>query len=165
VSVSLSTIGNFFPISRFLLSVIDYSCQCHCHSGCLFIIISQSHFFFFFPMKISPEKMAAVAASEKQKRPDGTDMWIEPKKHQVVCMWSWNNVVDKCGICRNEIYDLCVECQANQGTPGTDECQVAWGVCNHTFHHHCISHWLRRQSICPLCSREWEYSKVCSQHS
>lgn len=88
---------------------------------------------------------------------------FEIKSWDAVAIWAWDMNVSNCAICRNHIMDLCIECQANRELCDPEYCAVAWGVCNHAFHYHCISRFLKMRRVCPLDNKEWEFLKFGRQ--
>ncbi|KDQ49109.1 hypothetical protein JAAARDRAFT_43093, partial [Jaapia argillacea MUCL 33604] len=93
----------------------------------------------------APTKSKGKGDASKDGKPR-----FEVKKWNAVALWAWDIVVDNCAICRNYVMDLCIDCQANQISATSDERNAAWGTCNHTFHFHWISRWLRTRNVCPL---------------
>lgn len=73
-------------------------------------------------------------------------------------LWKLDIETDTCSICKSDIHQLCVECQARGSEEKMEECTVARGMCGHVFHFHCISKWLETKKVCPLCSNNWEYA-------
>ena len=124
-----------------------------------------------------------------EKKENSEEEIFKIKKWTAVALWAWDVHIDTCAICKNNVQDPCIECQALQdnhqtidcpvawGTCNhkflkkyasylfqdnvqTFDCPVAWGTCNHTFHYHCITKWLKTRPVCPLDNRDWEFQKM-----
>ncbi|XP_022224271.1 RING-box protein 1-like [Drosophila obscura] len=84
---------------------------------------------------------------------------FQVKKWRATAIWAWDIAVDLCAICRNQMNDVCIECQASEDEINIEDCTIATGVCQHIYHQHCIGRWLRERHVCPLDNKEWEYVK------
>ncbi len=85
------------------------------------------------------------------------------KKWNAVAMWSWDVECDTCAICRVQVMDACLRCQAESkigDARGGKDCVVVWGECNHSFHQCCMSLWIKQNNRCPLCQQEWTVQKL-----
>ncbi|XP_036331295.1 RING-box protein 2 isoform X2 [Rhagoletis pomonella] len=58
--------------------------------------------------------------------------------------------------------DACLRCQAENKREvlGRQDCVVVWGECNHSFHHCCMSLWVKQNNRCPLCQQEWSIQRM-----
>lgn len=80
------------------------------------------------------------------------------KKVAVICTWAHGNNQSKCGICKNELTEMCMDCIASQAD--ITACSVVVGTCNHIYHLHCMSQWTKKKNTCPLCGNDWEIAKL-----
>jgi len=79
------------------------------------------------------------------------------KKVRAIGSWKFDGQ-DVCAICRNSLVEPCVECLSNGG--GRDECKIAWGICMHPYHFHCIQKWLKTRESCPIDNSPWEFHSI-----
>jgi RING-box protein 1 len=63
-----------------------------------------------------------------------------------------------CPICRCSLNDKCLDC-SNDDNISTNDCISVIGVCDHGYHMHCISSWIKTRNNCPLDNKTWEYKK------
>merc|ERR1712020_349463 len=109
-----------------------------------------------------------IPAASSSSNPQATEgKLFNLKKWNAVAMWSWDVECDTCAICRVQVMDACLRCQAESkvdarslGTGAGKDCVVVWGECNHSFHHCCMSLWIKQNNRCPLCQQEWTVQKL-----
>jgi len=65
---------------------------------------------------------------------------------------------DTCAICHNNLVYICIGCEADHEFGESVECKVAFGECEHIFHKHCISRWLKSRNFCPLDDQKWTHT-------
>ena len=114
----------------------------------------------------SKERPASDKKSNENTAGETTSNEISAGDRFVIKKWdavvSWSYGVDNCAICKQDIMDLCNMCLADAlDKDEYEECPVAWGVCNHGFHLHCIMNLIQNNNNkCPLCKNDWEFQKL-----
>ena len=68
--------------------------------------------------------------------------------------WQWNIPHELCGICQQGFDRMCADCKH------PIECSPVIGVCDHSFHQHCINHWVETNKDCPMCRVLWKCVKI-----
>lgn len=67
--------------------------------------------------------------------------------------WKWNLDEEICGICQQGFDQMCPKCTH------PFECKPCIGVCDHTYHVHCLNDWINKKKFCPMCRVRWEFKK------
>ncbi|KAH8281184.1 hypothetical protein KR018_008520 [Drosophila ironensis] len=93
----------------------------------------------------------------KRNSSDDSRQGFKLSKWETVGQWAYLSIPDNCAICRHRISQLCIECQANQEPGETMVCPQSFGECQHGYHFHCISRWLKNRYVCPMDNKAWEY--------
>jgi len=111
-------------------------------------------------MEKSTEQVLQAAVTVPVENPRSEKMF-SLKRWNAVAMWSWDVECEICAICRVQVMDACLRCQAeNRSDKEQEECVVIWGECNHSFHNCCMKLWVKQNNRCPLCQQEWSVQRI-----
>ena len=108
---------------------------------------------FYSALEATPTEQAQQQQDNKPKKKR-----FEVKKWTAVAFWSWDQSNETCAICRNHLMEPCIDCAATG--KDTSNCPRAVGMCNHSFHLHCIDTWIKTRNSWPLDSSDWSLKEV-----
>ncbi len=89
---------------------------------------------------------------------DNKEKRVKVKEVTLVGVWKWKaGDQETCAICKNLLIQSCEECATKESLNNKEiVCEIVWGQCNHAFHDHCISKWVKTKNTCPLDHKTWE---------
>lgn len=77
---------------------------------------------------------------------------LEIERVELVGIWRYEASNSVCGICKNELTQLCIECQVRL----RGKCVPKRGVCGHAFHEHCMRKYINEHGMhCPIDTTNW----------
>ncbi|KAA6362928.1 MAG: hypothetical protein EZS28_041545 [Streblomastix strix] len=82
----------------------------------------------------------------------------QTKKQDSVYVRTFSAQLEKCAICNEPLQGPCIGCLYRGPVEGKYECTMVFGTCSHPFHQHCMGHWLKTNSTCPIDMSVWEYA-------
>lgn len=85
---------------------------------------------------------------------------LELKQWNAIGFWSWDICSDTCAVCRNSLNEPSIEYTANPIAANNNGLKICFGICGHVFHLDCIQRWLKTRNVCPLCNKDWDFSKI-----
>ncbi|RNE97403.1 hypothetical protein TraAM80_09346 [Trypanosoma rangeli] len=81
---------------------------------------------------------------------------IPVKMKEAVLFFAFENPVIaalECPVCKLHLEERCLGCR--EKGKAVEDCPVVRGVCDHTFHGHCIQSWCLQRGECPVCFKGW----------
>jgi len=111
-------------------------------------------------MSDSGESKGGSAAIPEEAAASAGEAPFQIQSWDGVCFWKWDISCDTCSICRNRLDQPSIDYMANPSPAFNAGLKVAFGSCGHCFHHDCWQRWNKKSPTCPLCSKEWDMTKV-----
>lgn len=105
-----------------------------------------------------PHEQKAPSLWKKANPSETKPIDVKILEYYPLGVWHYKDGSEICGVCRESLFEICHGCQDADSLDNdkVSQCTVAWGVCGHPFHTHCIREWVQTNARCPYCSREWQ---------
>lgn len=86
-------------------------------------------------------------------------MEIDYDSIHIVSEWRYNCINDSCQLCLRSIYEP-FKNKKNIVIQNIIHTNIVSGECSHAFHRQCISRYLKKNNLCPLCPNNNQENNV-----